>query len=285
MKLGEKLDLDEVIRRVDEISTLPHIAFRVMEVANNPDSGAIDLKELVETDAALSARILRCVNSSAYALRTEITNLQQAIAFLGLKQIRNLAITASVSELFTQDDQIGSYSRSGLWRHLVAVAICSRLIAMRCKFRDFEDAFLAGLLHDIGIILEDQQLHPEFVEVIGSLPGAKSLIDVEKRVLGFDHTLLGEGLAERWGFPEHTKAAIRYHHASINYRGKHIDILRCIDVANLICTLAGMSSVGIKLVNVSQPALKALSISKNDIVVLAEDLKKELAASASLFNI
>lgn len=243
------------------------------------------MKEIVETDATLSARVLRCANSSAYAVRTEITNLTQALAYLGLKQIRNLAITASVSELFKEEEVIGSYSRIGLWRHLVSVAICARLIAMRCKFGNFEDAFLAGLLHDIGIILEDQQVHDEFVEVMQSLPGAKSLIEIEDRHLGFNHTTLGEELAQRWGFPEHTKVAIRHHHASVNYRGPHIDILRCVDVANLICTLAGTSSVGLKLVKLSPPALKGLSFSKNDIVVLADDLKEELSASATLFNI
>ena len=285
MQLQEKPSLDALLCRVDEISTLPHIAFQVMEVANDPDSGAADLREVVETDATLSARILRCVNSSAYAVRTEITNLQQAIAFLGLMQIRNLAVTASVSELFKHDDRIGTYSRTGLWKHLVSVAICARLIAMRCKFTNFEDAFLAGLLHDIGLILEDQQVHPEFEQVMKSLPGAKSLVEVENEYLGFDHTILGEQLAVKWGFPEHVKVAIRYHHASVNYRGKHINILRCVDVANMICTLSGVSSVGTKLVNISQPALKGLSFAKNDIVVLAKDLKTELEANATLLNI
>ena len=92
-----------------------------MEVVNDPDSGAAELKDVIETDAALSARILRCVNSSAYATRTEVTSLQQAIAYLGLNQIRNLAVTASVSELFKRDDKIGPYCRSQLWRHLVSV--------------------------------------------------------------------------------------------------------------------------------------------------------------------
>lgn len=140
--------LDSVVRRIDEISTLPHIALQVMEVANEPGSSAADLKDVVEGDAALSARILRCVNSSAYGTRTKVTNLQHAIAYLGLKQIRNLAITASVSELFKKEEAVGSYLRSHLWRHLVSVGICARLIAMRRQFENFEDVFLAGLLHD-----------------------------------------------------------------------------------------------------------------------------------------
>ena len=281
----KKPDLETVIRRIDEISTLPHIALRVMEVANDSDLGAIDLKEVIETDAALSARILRCANSSAYATRTEITSLQQAIAYLGMKQIRNLAVTASVSELFKEDDKIGPYCRSQLWRHLVSVGVCARLIAMRRKMNNFEEAFLAGLLHDIGIVLEDQHAHEQFVTVVRSLDQAKTLAETERSYLGFDHTALGERLATNWGFPEATKASIRHHHASVSYRGEQIDIVRCVEVANLICTLKGIPSVGLKLVKISQPALTGLSLTREDITVLADDLDQELAASAGLFQI
>jgi putative nucleotidyltransferase with HDIG domain len=281
----EKPTLDTVVRRINEISTLPHVALRVMEVANDPDSGAIDLKEVIETDAALSARILRCVNSSAYATRTQITSLQQAIAYLGLKQIRNLAVTASVSELFKKDDKIGPYCRSQLWRHLVSVGVCARLIAMRRKMNNFEEAFLAGLLHDIGIVLEDQHVHDRFVEVIHSLDETKTLAEVERAHLGFDHTVLGWKVATNWGFPEATRASIRHHHASAGYRVEQIDIVRCVEVANLICTLKGIPSVGLKLVKVSPPALAGLSLTRDDIVVLSSDLDRELAASASLFQI
>jgi len=274
-----------IVRRIDEISTLPHIAFQVMEVANDPDSGALDLKEVIETDAALSARILRCVNSSAYPTRTRITSLQEAIAYLGMKQTRNLAVTASVSKLFRKDDNIGSYQRSQLWRHLVAVGICARLIAMRRKVSNFEDAFLAGLLHDIGIVLEDQYVHAQFVATIRTLNNTQTLAEIERRHLGFDHMALGERVAVKWGFPEATKASIRYHHASDSYAGAQVDIVRCVEVANVICTLKGVPSVGLKLVKISQPALTGLALMREDIMVLADDLDRELAANASLFQI
>ena len=92
---------ETVARRIEEISTLPQVAMHVMQIAADETSGAADLTEAMESDTALSARVLRCVNSSAYGVRRKITNLQQAIAYLGMKQIRNLAVTASVSELFT----------------------------------------------------------------------------------------------------------------------------------------------------------------------------------------
>ncbi len=277
--------LDRVVRGIQEIATLPHIALKIMEMAGDPNSGAADLKELIESDPALAARVLRCVNSSAYAVRTRITNLQQAIAYLGFKQIRNLAITASVGEMFKEQAKIGLYSRTGLWRHLVSVGVCARLIAMRLKMSNFEDMFLAGLLHDIGIILEDQHVHQGFCRVILALDGKRTLVDVEREQLEFDHTVLGERIAEQWGFPPAVRGAIRHHHQSGQYRGAEVNVVRCIEVANLLCTLKGMPSIGIKLVAFEPSLLGNLSLTKEDITVLAEDLDEALAANTGLFQI
>jgi len=258
---------------------------KTIEVANDPKSSAIDLKEVIESDAALGARILRCVNSSAYATRERVTNLQQAISYLGLRQIRDLALTASVAELFSKEETIGPYRRRGLWGHLVAVGICSRLIAMRQKISDFEAAFTAGLLHDIGIVLEDQYVHGPFRSTVQSLSEGDLLVEAERKHLGFDHTRLGVKVADLWRFPDTVKAAIEYHHRSVNYRGNEIGVVRCVDVANLICTVKGYPSVGLKLVRASQPVLSALCLTREHIVVLAKDLDKELAKHAALFEL
>jgi putative nucleotidyltransferase with HDIG domain len=292
MKLGDYVTnhqkpptFDEVIGRVSEISTLPSIAMQVMKVANDPDSGVIDMKSAIEMDPALSARVLRCVNASAYGLREKVSNVQRAISFLGMQQIRNLALTASVAGLFTQEESIGSYHRRDLWRHMVAVGISARLIAMRQSMPDFEDAFVAGLLHDIGIVLEDQYAHEQFRKVIHDLDDSTTLVEAERNRLGFDHARLGAKVAENWRFSETVNAAIGYHHNSVDYRGKEIMIVRCVEVANLICTLKGCSSVGRKLIRVSQAALSALSLTREHLSVLVHDVGGELAKNAALFNI
>lgn len=277
--------IEALVRRIDEISTLPHVALQVVRIASDEHSTAGDLKKVMESDVALSARILRCVNSSAYALRSKITNLQHAVTYLGMKQIRNLAMTASVADLFKKDEKIGQYRRLDLWRHLVSVGICARLIAMRRRIGDFEDAFLAGLMHDIGIVLEDQHVHDQFSRVVQSLDAQKPLTEVERSRLSFDHTVLGEMVAENWKFPEVVRVAIRHHHASVSYRGPAIDVLRCVEVANLLCTLKGITSVGLKLVRTSAPAIEGLSLTSDDLAVLAEDLDVELRQNASLFTV
>ncbi len=269
--------------RIDEVSTLPHVAVRVMETANDERSGASELKAVLEADASLSARVLRAVNSSAYALRTKVTNLQTAIAYLGFKQVRNLAITASVSDIFKREDAIGEYRRHALWKHLVAVGICARLIALRRRLAEFEDAFLAGLLHDLGIILIDQHLHAPFRDVIKAVQPGIPLCDTERSVLGFDHTLLGEHIAEKWRFPPAVTASVRHHHGSHAYKGPHIMIVRCVEVANLICTMKAITSVGTNLIRPTRYAIDGLSLSRQDIEVLAADLDQEILKHSDLF--
>ena len=277
--------LGKMVRRVQDISTLPHVAVQVMKVAADANATATDLKRIMESDPALSARVLRCVNSSAYALRTKITNLQRAIAFLGMKQIRNLAMTAAVSALFQKDEAIGGYRRSLLWSHLISVGLCSRMIAMRIREPEFEDMFLAGLLHDIGIVLEDQFAHNQFVQLLQGLSADRSLADQERDVFGFDHASLGAELAAAWGFPECVRAAIRFHHASDASRGPEARVVQCVELANVLCTAKGHTSIGLRLVRLVPSLLASLALGKDDVAVLLEDLEAHLAANANLFQI
>jgi HD-like signal output (HDOD) protein len=278
------LSLDAVACQVTEISTLPQVALRVIEVAKDPNSGAADLKAVVEGDPALSARVLRMVNSAAYGLRSTVTNLHQAIGYLGFSRVRNLAMTASVSEIFREEEQRGAYRRSELWRHLVSVGICARLVASRCRLAGFEDAFLAGLLHDIGIILEDQGAHAQFCEMLETLEEGTPLCTSERAWLGFDHCVLGAKVAEAWKFPATVWAAIRFHHESDQYTGAGAQIVRCVEIANVICTIKGITAVGLPLLEPPRDALQVLGFQKEDIAVLATDLDQELAMNENLFD-
>ena len=275
--------LAATVSRIVEISTLPQIALQVVEVAKDPNAGARELRQVVERDPALSGRVLRSVNSVAYGAQARVTSLQHAISYLGFSEIRNLALTASVAKIFKTEETIGPYRRTTLWRHMVSVGICARLIASRLKLRNFEDFFLAGLLHDIGIILEDQHVHGDFCRAIGQLNEGTTLAETERAYLGFDHTMLGARVAEKWKFPPAVQGAIRFHHRSESYQGEDANIVRCVEVANLICTLKGITSVGRKLVKVPKETIRSLDLHKEDIIVLAEDLDGEISLYESLF--
>jgi HD-like signal output (HDOD) protein len=284
-RIHTKVNLDLVVSAIDEISTLPNIALSVMQMVDDPNCSITDLKKLMEMDVSLVTRIMRCVNSSAYALTSKMTNLQQAISYLGIKQIRNLVLTAHVNGLFKKNEEIGTYKSTELWRHLVSVGICARLLAMRLKIEYFEDIFLAGLLHDVGIIIEDQYLHKYFSTLIHSLDHNKTLPENEQEQLGIDHTMLGERVGKKWNLPERILAPILYHHSSEHYEGDELQTVRCIEMANIICSLMGITSIGVQLVKFSSSLMAEMSLTKDSLVVLAEDFKKEYEASMNLFQL
>jgi putative nucleotidyltransferase with HDIG domain len=277
--------LEGVCRRIHDVSTLPHVAVLVIQVANNPGAGPREMKEVMEVDAPLTARVIRCVNSSAYGLPRKVANLQEAISYLGVNTVRNLAVTASVSKLFKTDVECGLYNRKALWRHLVAVAVCARMIALRLRLSSFEEVYLAGLLHDIGIILEDQYVHPQFVDVLGALREGTPLLDCERARLGFAHTLLGEELSKMWKFPNGITDAIAWHHGCRGYTGTHGETVRCVELANYLCSMKGFSSVGLQLVAFPRDAILELGIGKTDLIVIAEDVDREVNEQQAMFQI
>jgi len=272
-----KPSLAAVCARIREISTLPHVAMQVMQVAADPEADAGRLNEVMEVDAAITIRVLRYVNSSAYGLRRTITNLREAIAYLGLVTVRQLAVSASVSQLFRKEAEHGRYNRRGLWRHLVAVGTCARLIALRTRCADFEDVFLAGLLHDVGVILEDQHLHASFLAVIDALKEGTTLAQSERVEFDFDHCSLGGMIAESWKIPAAIVDTIRHHHDSAGYAGASLSTVRSVEIANYLCSAKGLSSVGTHQVQFPRDAILGLGLGKTDLVVIAEDLDQEMA--------
>jgi HD-like signal output (HDOD) protein len=254
-----------------------------MEVTTDCNASAEQLKTVLESDASLSARVLRLVNSSTYGVRQRVGNLQTAIAYLGFRQIRNLALTSSISEVFKKDERIGTYSRPALWRHLVSVGVCARMLAMRRGLENFEDVFLAGLLHDVGIILEDQYDHDNFCRMVSSLTGKERLEEASRRELGYTHMELGGVVAEQWRFPDLATSAIRHHHDAVPPADEHQQANRCIQVANMVCTFKNISSVGLNLLKPPVDATAGLNLQRPDVEALIVDLDEELQRHSMLF--
>ncbi len=278
--------LGALATQIRDISTLPHIAIQVINIVNDPRSSAADLKAVVESDPALAARVLRAVNSAAYGLKYEVTTILNAISLLGFHEVKNLVLAASVVNLFQQDVRIGPYTRQGLWRHLVSVAIAARMVAARAGSVRFEEAFLGGLLHDLGLILLDQHFHRSFAKILGHLQPGTSLCEVERHRLGFDHAELGARVAETWGFPGAIVAAIRYHHRAESYRGEHRVIVQAVETANFLCAFKGIDSIGIPHVNPpSGSILEALSFDRHGLKVLCEDLDQELVKAQAMITL
>jgi len=243
--------LEKLFRRVGEISSLPTVALRIIEVAGDERAGSAELLEVVEADPALAARILRTVNSSQYGLRRQVGSLKSAITLLGFREIRNLALTVYVARQFETAGTYRCYSRENLWNHLVTVGSISRLVARACGLPNTEEAYLAGLLHDLGMILIDQHMHQHFCRIIDRLNDDTATTAVERWALSFDHCQLGAYVARQWHFPEDVVSAIQYHHDPEGYTGDQPDLLHVVSVANFLACRDGVTSLGVA--NVAPP--------------------------------
>jgi HD-like signal output (HDOD) protein len=203
--MAKPLKLDKLLVKIEEVSTIPHIIAKVMTVVESPNTGAKDLAKVVETDPALAIQILKYVNSVSQGLRIEVHDIQQAVAYLGFREVREMAVAMTVAEIFKDPKAIGAYSRKNLWEHMVSVAVVAKTIAESIGLESTESVFLAGLLRDIGIILKDQYLHPHFDNLMENFPTGKTLIETEQELFGYSHATLGDQVAEKWAFPEVVK--------------------------------------------------------------------------------
>lgn len=243
--------LEALFSRIGDVSTLPTVAAEVLRIAEDENSSVADLVRVIQQDPALSAKLLRLVNSAHYSLRTRVADLKSAVSLLGFKEVRNLALTVYVARLFKAAGTYRNYHRLGLWNHLVAVASTSRLAAQHFHKPLADEAYLAGLLHDVGIILIDQYIHPRFCRILDQVDAETPTCDVEHQLLGFDHTQLGAFIGSKWQFHDAVVAAIGYHHNPDAYGGPHQDIVDLVALSNYLCSRRGLTSLGVQ--NVPPP--------------------------------
>lgn len=272
--------LQRLFARISEISSLPAVAAQIIQLANDPNTRADDLLDAIRRDPALAMKVMRTVNSSYYALDQKVADLKQGITLLGFNEIRNLALTAYVAPLFCRSEKHGEYTRDGLWNHMVAVGMVSRHIAGFVKSVPPQEAYLAGLLHDFGLVLIDQHLHRPFCRIIDLLTEEDRLCDLELQLLGFDHAALGQFVTQEWHLPEHLSVSIGSHHAPEEYSGPHRDIVYVVALANFFCHLKGVTSLGVRNVETPSPDLFAkLGIHKQEVAAIIDRVEEILRAA------
>ncbi len=228
--------LETLFQRLSELSSLPSIALRIIEAAVDEATDAEDLRQLIEKDPALAARIIRIVNSSFYGVRQEVADLKSAIALLGTKQIRNVAITVFVSRQFSPSTNDTTLDRNQLWSHSMAVGAVARLLSKTLNVGDAEEAYLAGLLHDMGLLIVDQHLARHVPKIRATMQEGVSLHVAVRNVLTFDPSQLGAYVAWRSRFPARLVSAIEFHHKPEEYKGEEQDLTDLVAISDYIAT-------------------------------------------------
>ena len=275
--------IEPLFARITEVSTLPQIALRTLQLANDPKSTATDLANVIQSDPAFAARVLRIVNSSSFGIRGGVASLSHAIVLLGFREMRNLALTTHVASLFRKTTGHGHYRRRHLWLHMVSVAVVARHIATTCRTVAPEEVYLAGLLHDVGIILLDQALHRPFCHVLDALEEDDVVTDVENSILGFDHAALGQHALTAWGLPSELCDAAAYHHRPLACPSDDRTLVSTVALANSMCHRMGIHSIGVATKqDLPREVFGTLGLKMSHVSQMVEDLPGQLATASEI---
>jgi putative nucleotidyltransferase with HDIG domain len=229
--------LKSTIGEVTEISSLPEITTKIVQVVEDPRATAKDMHDIVRTDPALAAKILKVVNSAFYGLPSQIGSLDRAILMLGLSAVKNIALAASLSRMFKAEAVSDQFTARDLWRHSIAVGVCARELAAKAGHSELDEIFVAGLVHDMGLIISQQIFADKLREIINAcFDTPQDFCAAEEREIGADHQCLGATLAARWKFPPGLRAAIAYHHSPDQLPDAYRKQVIFIHVADTLCS-------------------------------------------------
>lgn len=240
-----------LVRESPTLASLPTIYTRLTEAIEDPRASATQIADIIASDSALTARLLRLVNSTFYAFSTRIDTVQQAVLLIGTQPIRDLALATSVLSVFPGIPRELVSMRS-FWEHSIATGVTARTLATYRNERRAERFFVAGILHDIGRLLLFA-LRPDAARaaLTRSRTEGEPLIVAEQAAFGFDHSEAGSAVLEAWKLPEDLREIVRCHHAPAE-AGRYQRDAALVHVADVIAT-------AMKLGDSGDPAVPALA--------------------------
>ena len=210
--------LARIIGTIEEIGllpTIPVVAQRAMAIAHDEHSSMREIANVIAQDHALAAAVLKVVNSAYYGLRQKVGTLPLALTILGVREIMDLVLGIAIISAFPRAPGNDLFSRAGLWRTSAQCAYAAKKLAHGVGLgRLGSEAFLGGLVRDIGLIVLDFYVHDEFMAVLrATRDEGLTPLEAEAKYLGTTHASVGAWLAEKWSFPASLVKAIAFHHA------------------------------------------------------------------------
>ncbi len=273
--------LDLILRQLDELPTLPAVAVRVLDATGRDDTAADDVTRLLESDPALSARILKLVHRADLAARGgNAETVARAVALLGFDAVRcaTLAVavyqtlggTAASAGVSPTNPNFTPFDRAAFWTHSLAVACCADLLANRLPVKDVApaQAFLCGLLHDVGKAALDAAIPKSFARVVEAVDLLRgNIADVERTVIGVDHLTAGRRLCEQWRLPD-TVADVAWLHgqppAALPKSMRNGRLVNLVTLADLLVRQQHLGYSGNYVLTDRGPLLAAIGLTAAD---------------------
>ena len=214
----DKLEIKRIVRKLDTLPSVPAVATEILNVFSKEDPDLDKVIKLIEADQAITMKLLKLVNSAYFGFRNPVTSVPRAVALLGLTQLRSVLLSVTVSESLLKPLRRKTLKgQEDLWKHSLGCAVWSELIAETVDEELKTDAFVGGLLHDVGkLILEE--CFPEKYELVDKRcqDEHEPWFIAEKEILGIDHTTVGKWLAAKWNLPRTLIQTIWLHHQPLS---------------------------------------------------------------------
>ena len=243
METDSRPSMEQLIAQTATLFSLPEVVVRLNEVIERPGATVSDIAAVIGQDPALTVRLLRQANSPFYGLSQEVDTISQAVVLLGAQRIRDMALSAAVSDRFGEL-AMPYEPLEDFWRHSIYTAILARDLAGRCVRGREESLFIGGLVHDIGQMLLFHALpelsHAAFLQSLAGR-GDQDPVEVEREVIGFDHAGLGGAVLEGWGLPPLLVDCVRHHHAPSGSQRFPLEV-SVVHIANSVAHLAALDS-------------------------------------------
>lgn len=241
------MDSAQARRRIEatqDLPTLPTVIGRILDMANSPMTNAADIGRVIEQDQALTAKVLKLVNSAYYGFPGQIRSVQHAIVILGFNKVKTIALAASVFDL-SKGRESNLLDLPSFWEHSLGTALAAKVVAHKLGTAlQPEDAFVGGLIHDLGKLILALCMPKEYSSVFEWLAANPCTVrKAERELLGFDHAQVGDWIAEKWRLPMELRNAARLHHGPTQAREDR-EMVFCVHVGDVIARSLGIGSPG-----------------------------------------
>ncbi len=238
MFLGE-LQAKRIAQNVLNLPTLPTVIAKMMQIMDDPRTTVAQLSRLISSDQVLSAKLLKLANSAFYGIPRKVGTLELAIVMLGFESLKTLALGVSVIDRFS-DNWNDAFDYSEFWEHAFGCAVASSMVARDICPDQKGEAFVAGLLHDIGKLILSQFAKRHFSAVIKNVSEYNSdFFSAEKAILGVAHADIAAWFADKWNFPRKLINALHYHHTP-KYAQQDNQLAACVHLGDYLVRLVGI---------------------------------------------
>ncbi len=282
----KQMKIEKAIRRTPMLSPS---TLRVLELTSCPDPDLDEIIHIVRHDAPLTARLLRVVNSAAFGLLKEITSVDRAVTYLGIRTVVSTALASNLSEVYNQPLE-GYESQGGsLWDHSLFCALASRAIAQRAKAEfSVDTAFTAGLLHDIGKAVISELLKGSSQNILAQIQegAVDDYLSAEKSLVGMDHAQVGQLLAKTWKIPPALQEPINHHHRPARAANDHKPLAYAVHLGDILAMMGGQGTGSDSMQYRLDPAYTDhFAIGEDDLACILLDVTEEFQKlKASLEN-